>query len=76
MKGFRKYFNIAILGSMLFAASSCSNNTTKADDQDVASMDSVADELEKSNKELDEKAKQLEASLEKVDKELDTVKVK
>ena len=49
-------------------ATSCSNNSVKAEPE-IATMDSVSNELEKSGKELEEQTKKLETSLEQLEKE-------
>jgi hypothetical protein len=49
--------------------SSCSRNDATTE-VEVKAMDSVSTELEKSNKQLDDQAKKVEASLEKIDQEL------
>jgi predicted esterase len=54
--------------------SSCSGKSAKANEPEVATMDSVSTELEKNNKDLDEQTKKLEASLEQAEKETETAK--
>ncbi|MBC8053041.1 MAG: hypothetical protein H7Y13_08245 [Sphingobacteriaceae bacterium] len=68
----RKLYLITLLLPFMLLASSCSSNSAKADEPEVATMDSVSNGLNETNQQLDEKAKSLEASLEKADKELET----
>lgn len=53
---------------------SCNSEPPNTDKQEVKAMDSLSTELEKTNKDLDEQAKKVEASLEKIDKEFNTSK--
>ena len=70
---FRKtYVFTSIIGVFLLLAS-CSSNSTKADEPEIATMDSVSTELANTNNELDERTKKLEASLEEAEK-LETAK--
>lgn len=59
---------------LALAISSCSGNSAKSSEPEIATMDSVSKELDQTNEQLDEKTKNLEASLEKADKELETSK--
>lgn len=68
MKRLKLYSYVVILATMGITTS-CTSSTKKEDKQEVSAMDSVSQELEKTNKELEEGAKKVEASLEKVDKE-------
>ena len=68
MKNLKMYFILITMTSISFIISSCSTNTAKTD-QEVKAMDSVSDDLSKSDRELDAQAKKVEASLEKIDKE-------
>lgn len=54
---------------LMFLAPSCSNNTAQADEPEIATMDSVKTDLEQSTEELNEQAKKVEESLEKIEKE-------
>lgn len=69
MKRLQLSFFVAIIAIMGFTTSCTSSSTKTEDKQEVSAMDSVSQELEKTNKELDDEAKKVEASLEKVDKE-------
>ena len=64
-----KTYCAALLMALALSLSSCSNNSVKADEPEIETMDSVSTELEKTNNELEEQVKKVEASLEKVDKE-------
>ncbi|MEJ7693826.1 hypothetical protein [Daejeonella sp.] len=74
MKLLKLYSYMVILATMGIITSCTSSSTTNEDKQEVSSMDSVSNELEKTNKELEEEAKKVEASLEKVDKEFNESK--
>ena len=54
---------------LIFLAPSCSNNTAKTDEPEIATMDSVSNDLEQSTEKLNEQAKKVEESLEKIEKE-------
>jgi len=54
---------------LIFLVPSCSNNTAKADEPEIATMDSVSSDLKQSTEKLDEEAKKVEESLEKIEKE-------
>lgn len=69
MKRPQLYFFVAIIAIMGITTSCTSSSTKTEDKQEVSAMDSVSQELEKTNKELEDEAKKVEASLEKVDKE-------
>lgn len=64
-----RIFYLILSFPLLFLAPSCSNNTAKADEPEIATMDSVTNELEQSTEKLDEEAKKVEESLEKIEKE-------
>jgi hypothetical protein len=66
-----KFYYLFILPFALLT-SACSNNAVKADEPQITTMDSIANELNETNKQLDEKAKNLEAAIEKADKETAT----
>ncbi|MGV3508589.1 MAG: hypothetical protein ACO1N7_04805 [Sphingobacteriaceae bacterium] len=70
----RKIYFAMLLMPLALSLSSCSNNSAKADEAEVETMDSVSTEMEKTNKELEEQVKKVEASLEKVDKKFETAK--
>jgi hypothetical protein len=74
MKRLIKMASIPLLAIGILLMGSCTNNTTKSDDSEVAVMDSVSKDLEQSTKDLEDKNAKLEASLEKVDKEFETAK--
>ena len=74
MKRLIIYASIPLLAIGILLMGSCTNNTTKSDDSEVAVMDSVSKDLEQSTKDLEDKNAKLEASLEKVDKEFETAK--
>ncbi|HEY0669829.1 MAG TPA: hypothetical protein VGD22_16730 [Sphingobacteriaceae bacterium] len=76
MENLKKHFCVLTIAMGFFVLSSCSNNSTKADEPEVATMDSVSKELETTTKELDEKAKKVEESLEKIEKEFNTTQKK
>jgi beta-lactamase regulating signal transducer with metallopeptidase domain len=70
MKSHKLYF-LAMIIPIALITSSCSSNSTKADEPEVATMDSVSKELSSSNDSLDAQTKKLEASLEAAE-ELET----
>ncbi|MHB1178801.1 MAG: hypothetical protein ACYCZO_10780 [Daejeonella sp.] len=74
MKKIKRFGYVASMAIIVLITASCSTNSTKADDMEVKQMDSISNDLDKTNQELDEQAKKLEASLEKADKELNTSK--
>lgn len=53
---------------------SCNSEAPNSNKQEVKAMDSLSNELEKTNKDLDEQTKKVEVSLEKIDKEFNTSK--
>ncbi|MBC7759683.1 MAG: hypothetical protein H7069_12555 [Phormidesmis sp. FL-bin-119] len=69
MKRLQLYSYMVIIAIMGITTSCTSGSTKTEDKQEVSAMDSVSQELEKTNKELEDEAKKVEASLEKVDKE-------
>ncbi len=71
---FRKIYLLTMIMPLALLLSSCSGKSAKADEPEIATMDSVSTELEKNNKELDDQTKKLEASLEQADKEMATTK--
>ncbi len=71
---FRKIYLLTMIMPLGLLFSSCSGKSAKADEPEITTMDSVSNELEKSNKELDEQTKKLEASLEQADKITETAK--
>lgn len=60
---------LILLLPLVFLAPACSNNTAKADEPEIATMDSVTTDLQQSTEKLDEEAKKVEESLEKIEKE-------
>lgn len=64
-----RIFYLILLFPLMFLANSCSNNTAKADEPEIVTMDSVSNDLEQSTEKLDEQAKKVEESLEKIEKE-------
>ena len=64
-----RIFYLTLLLPLMLLMGSCSNNTAKADEPEIETMDSVSKDLEKSTQELDEQTKKMEASLEKMEKE-------
>jgi hypothetical protein len=70
----RKFIFISLIMPLALAISSCSGNSVKSSEPEIATMDSVSKELDQTNEQLEEKTKNLEASLEKADKELETAK--
>lgn len=71
MKNMKSYLILFATGLLITAA--CSSKS-QSDTNDVTQMNSVSNNLEKSNEELTAKAKQVEESLEKIDKELTSTK--
>lgn len=71
MKSVKIYFLTLLMPLALFA-SSCSSNSAKADEPEIETMDSVSNELNKTTEKLEDQAKKVEASLEKIDKEFET----
>lgn len=71
MKSLKMYLYMPVIVPALFMVSSCSNNTTKTDKTEVKVMDSVSKDLDKTTAELDNRAKKVEISLEKIDKEFE-----
>ncbi|MEJ6981030.1 hypothetical protein WG906_11240 [Pedobacter sp. P351] len=71
MKSVRIYF-LTLLMPLALIASSCSNNSAKADEPEIETMDSVSNELNQTTEKLEDQAKKVEASLEKIDKEFET----
>ena len=69
MKRSQLYSYVVIIAIMGITTSCTSSSTKTEEKQDVSAMDSVSQELEKTNKELEEEAKKVEVSLEKADKE-------
>jgi septal ring factor EnvC (AmiA/AmiB activator) len=70
MKIIKFCYSIIIATAVLTATACFSSDTTKVESNELSAMDSVSKNLEKSNKELDEQAKKVEASIERLDKEL------
>lgn len=70
----RKLILASLIVPLALAVGSCSSNSAKSSEPEIATMDSVSKGLDQTNDELDEKTKNLEASLEKADKELETAK--
>jgi hypothetical protein len=64
-----RIFYLTFLFPIMLLANSCSNNTAKADEPEIATMDSVSSDLKQSTEKLDEEAKKVEESLEKIEKE-------
>ena len=71
MKSSKIYF-LTLLMPLALLASSCSNKSANADEPEVETMDSISKELDQSTEALEDQAKKVEASLEKVDKEFET----
>ena len=71
MKSVKIYF-LTLFMPLALIASSCSNNSAKADEPEIETMDSVSKELNQTTEELEDQAKKVEASLEKIDKEFET----
>ena len=71
---FRKNYLLTMIMPLALFLGSCSGKSAKAEEPEIATMDSVSNELEKNNKDLDEQTKKLEASLEEADKEMKTAK--
>ena len=72
MKNLKLYLYMFTTASLLTAAS-CSSGTD-SEKKDVSQMDSVSNDLDKSNDSLIAETKKVEASLEKIDKELTPAK--
>jgi hypothetical protein len=60
---------LTLILPLMLLGSSCTTSSVKADEPEIATMDSVSTNLEQSQKELDEQAKKVEASLEQIEKE-------
>ncbi|HEX8378375.1 MAG TPA: hypothetical protein VF602_11215 [Pedobacter sp.] len=71
---FRKIYLLTMIMPLALLLGSCSGKSAKADEPEIATMDSVSNDMEKTNKELDDQTKKLEASLEQADKEMETTK--
>ncbi len=68
-----KLYSYVVILALGVTAAACTSNTTSTDKQhEVSAMDSVSKDLEKTNKELQDEAEKVEASLEKIDKEFNT----
>ncbi len=63
-------FYFALIFPLCLSMSHCAGKSSKNEEPQITKMDSVSQEMEKSNKELEDKSKKVEASLEKLDKEL------
>ncbi|WP_026899244.1 hypothetical protein [Daejeonella oryzae] len=64
-----RLFYLTLILPLLLFVSSCSNKSAKADEPEIATMDSVSTDLEQSTKDLEAETKKVEASLEKIEKE-------
>lgn len=73
MKRYKLYSYLVILTMAVFGTS-CTSSTRSTDTQEISAMDSISNDLEKTNKELEEETKKVEASLDKIDKEFNTSK--
>lgn len=71
MKSVKIYF-LTLFMPLALIASSCSTKSAKADEPEIETMDSVSNELNQTTEELEDQAKKVEASLEKIDKEFET----
>ena len=70
----RKILLVIFVIPLAIAMNSCSSNSAKSSEPEITTMDSVSKGLDQTNEQLEEKTKNLEASLEKADKELETAK--